>query len=167
MPRRTPGASSPGKNNAGRCIRPHLKPATASNCVEPATAFLSTPQYAPPLPLDGSERLNDPNALIQRSKIFQRVTENRLPDPPEIYAFEFEGEFRRFGIPWVSTTIDNDWSIFKSSYENGLVVPAKKRPSMHARTTAQHAPRLPRRRQSLRGRRARAVPTARSRLQNR
>jgi len=37
---------------------------------------------------------------------------NRLPDPSEICAVEFEGQFRRFGICSVSGTMGNDRSIF-------------------------------------------------------
>ncbi|ESW87697.1 hypothetical protein X772_11580 [Mesorhizobium sp. LSJC280B00] len=37
---------------------------------------------------------------------------NRLPDPSEICALEFKGEFRRFKICSVSATIGIDWSIF-------------------------------------------------------
>jgi len=33
---------------------------------------------------------------------------NRLPDPSEICALEFKGEFRRFGIGAVSATIGID-----------------------------------------------------------
>jgi hypothetical protein len=37
---------------------------------------------------------------------------NRLPDPSEIFALEFKGEFRRFKISSVSATIGIDLSIF-------------------------------------------------------
>jgi hypothetical protein len=40
---------------------------------------------------------------------------NRLPDPSEICALEFKGEFCRFGICTVSATIDINWSIFDIS----------------------------------------------------
>src|SRR5258705_4981909 len=36
---------------------------------------------------------------------------NRIPDPSEIFALEFKGEFRRSAICSVSQTIDIDWSI--------------------------------------------------------
>src|SRR5258708_714415 len=40
------------------------------------------------------------------------MTKNRIPDPSEIPALEFKGEFRRSEICSVSQTIDIDWSIF-------------------------------------------------------
>jgi hypothetical protein len=52
------------------------------------------------------------NALIFQCKFFRRKAENRLPDPSEICALDFKGEFRRFGICTVSPTIGINWSIF-------------------------------------------------------
>jgi len=40
------------------------------------------------------------------------TTEEPYPDPSEILALEFKGEFRRSAICSVSQTIDIDWSIF-------------------------------------------------------
>jgi hypothetical protein len=37
---------------------------------------------------------------------------HHIPDPSEILALEFKGEFRRSAICSVSQTIDIDWSIF-------------------------------------------------------
>src|SRR5437899_10924215 len=45
-------------------------------------------------------------------QIFPLTTKNRIPDPSEILALEFKGEFRRSEICSVSQTIDIDWSIF-------------------------------------------------------
>jgi hypothetical protein len=51
---------------------------------------------------------------------------NRLPDPSEICALEFKGEFRRFKICPVSATIDIDRPMFAISDENGHVGLANK-----------------------------------------
>src|SRR5713226_9101510 len=45
-------------------------------------------------------------------KIFPLTTNNRIPDPSEILALEFKGEFQRSAICSVPMTIDIDWSIF-------------------------------------------------------
>ena len=45
-------------------------------------------------------------------QIFPLTTKNRIPDPSEILALEFKGEFRRSAICLVSKTIDIGWSIF-------------------------------------------------------
>ena len=52
------------------------------------------------------------NALIFQRKFFLRVAKHRLHDPSEIFALDFEREFRKFGICSVSATIEIDWSIF-------------------------------------------------------
>jgi len=70
--------------------------------------------------------LSHDKALIYRCKYFLRLMKNRPPDPSEISALEFKGEFRRFKIFSVSTTIDIDRPIFKTSRENGGVAFAKK-----------------------------------------
>jgi hypothetical protein len=54
---------------------------------------------------------------------------NRPPDPSEICALEFKGEFRGFGNCSVSATIGIDWSIFKICGESGVIGLAEKRPS--------------------------------------
>jgi hypothetical protein len=56
--------------------------------------------------------LSDRNALNSVHKFFLPTMKNRLPDPSEICALEFKGEFRRFKICSVSATIGIDWSIF-------------------------------------------------------
>jgi hypothetical protein len=40
---------------------------------------------------------------------------HRAPNPPEICAFDFKGEFRQFGICSISSTIGIDWSIYEPS----------------------------------------------------
>jgi hypothetical protein len=52
---------------------------------------------------------------------------SRLPDPSEICALEFKGEFLRFRICSVSTTIDIDRSIFQISGKRGLVSVVEKK----------------------------------------
>ena len=54
---------------------------------------------------------------------------NRLPDPSEICALEFEGEFRRFGIYSVSATIGGNRSIFDTFRDYGIIGLTEKRPS--------------------------------------
>jgi hypothetical protein len=56
--------------------------------------------------------LSDRNALNSVHKFFLHTMKNRLPDPSEICALEFKGEFRRFKICLVLATIGIDWSIF-------------------------------------------------------
>jgi hypothetical protein len=60
------------------------------------------------------------NALIFQRKFFLRTLEHRAPDPSEICALEFKGEFRRFGACLVSATIRIDWSIFEISGDNSV-----------------------------------------------
>ena len=55
--------------------------------------------------------------------------ENRLPDPSEICAPEFKGEFRRFGIGSVSATIETNWSIFSDGRRLSRTKNSQKRPS--------------------------------------
>ena len=56
--------------------------------------------------------LSDGNALNFKCKFFLHTTKSRLADPSEIRALEIQGEFSRFAICSVSTSIDIDWSIF-------------------------------------------------------
>lgn len=52
-------------------------------------------------------------------KLFLRMMNNRLPDPSETRALEFKGEFRRFGICSISTTIGINRSISSSTASDG------------------------------------------------
>jgi hypothetical protein len=63
-------------------------------------------------PYSHSIILSDRNALNSAHKFFLLAMKNRHPDPSEICALEFKGEFRRFGIGSVSATIGINWSIF-------------------------------------------------------
>jgi hypothetical protein len=53
---------------------------------------------------------------------------NRLPEPSEICALEFKGEFRRFGICSASATIGINWSMSEICGESGAIRLAEKRP---------------------------------------
>jgi len=66
------------------------------------------------------------NALILHRKFFLRIAKNRLGDPSEIRAPEFEGEFRRSAISSVSATIGLNWSIFAIFCESSVTSLAKK-----------------------------------------
>jgi len=63
-------------------------------------------------PYSHSIVLKHDDAIDLSRKIFPLTTKNRIPDPSEILALEFKGEFRRSAICSVSQTIDIDWSIF-------------------------------------------------------
>jgi hypothetical protein len=63
-------------------------------------------------PYSHSIVLDHGNALIFQSNSFLHATKHRLPDPSEIHALDFKGEFRRFGICSVPATIGVYWSIF-------------------------------------------------------
>jgi len=54
---------------------------------------------------------------------------NRLSDPSEISALEFKGEFRRFRICSVSTTIGIDRLIFGAAFPASNKQQCAKRPS--------------------------------------
>jgi hypothetical protein len=67
--------------------------------------------HSPP-PHSHSIVLSHDNALIFQRKFFPRTMKNRLPDPSEIRALEFKGEFRGFRIRSVSATIGINRLIF-------------------------------------------------------
>jgi hypothetical protein len=50
--------------------------------------------------------------LVFQRKFFLRTMKNRLPDPSEICALDFKGQFPRSAISSVSATIGINWSIF-------------------------------------------------------
>jgi hypothetical protein len=65
---------------------------------------------------------------------------NRLPDPPEICALEFKGEFRQFGICTVSVTIGTDRLNFLTPRSRPQASSsAQKGPSPHDRVRADGA----------------------------
>jgi hypothetical protein len=102
-----------------------LATATAETASRPTRHFSLLYSAAhPSLPLDcseASERI-DPSR-----KIFPLTTKNRIPDPSEILALEFKGEFRRSAICSVSQTIDIGWSIFLGVLrKSGVSSPPKK-----------------------------------------
>jgi hypothetical protein len=66
------------------------------------------------------------------------TTENRLPDPSEIGALEFEKEFRRFRIWSVSATIGIDWSILCVLGRDSFVSSAAKRTVSLGYNSAEH-----------------------------
>jgi hypothetical protein len=72
--------------------------------------------------------LDHGNALIFHRKFFLRITKDRLPDPSKICALELKAKFRRFGNPSVSTTIANDWSIFRFSDKLAFGAASGRRP---------------------------------------
>src|SRR5258707_11175657 len=69
-------------------------------------------------------------------KIFPMTTKNRIPDPSEILALEFKGEFRRSAICSVSKTIDIGRSIFLGVLRKSGVSSLPKRPSAMVKSVA-------------------------------
>jgi hypothetical protein len=59
---------------------------------------------------------NNHKPLIQPSKCIRRSPKNRPPDPSEICALDFKGEFRQSAICSASATIDIYWSYSSSAH---------------------------------------------------
>ncbi|HEY6257042.1 MAG TPA: hypothetical protein VIY51_14750 [Xanthobacteraceae bacterium] len=77
--------------------------------------------------------------MICQHKVFLHLSKNRIPDPSENRALEFKGEFRRFGICSVSTTIGTNRAIFFSDGRQGIDAAAPKKDrheAIHDRITS-------------------------------